>query len=157
MDILIVYGSQFGNTHRLARVMGEALAAADHRVRVVDSREAQKLDADGIDLIVVGAPTQMGGLRLLVRSFLDGLEEHGFAGKPAAAFDTRLEGPREQTGAESDVIARHLAAAGCRLVAPPESFIVRGMRGPLADGEEERAASWAVSVVEAVVADPVTR
>ena len=33
MDIVIVYGSQYGNTERLARAMGAALAP-EHAVRV---------------------------------------------------------------------------------------------------------------------------
>jgi flavodoxin len=147
MNVVVVYGTQFGTTHKLARTIGAALES-EHSVRVLDAREASDLTAAGVDLLFVGAPTQMHGLRLLVRPFLDGLAGHGFAGVPAAAFDTRMDGPKERTGAQSDVIASHLERAGCRLVAPPESFIVAEFQGPLADGEDVRATAWARSVVE---------
>jgi hypothetical protein len=106
---------------------------------------ASDVTGDGVDLLFVGAPTQMRGLRLLAKPFLDGLEVRGFRGIPAAAFDTRLDlGPQKL---ESDVIARRLEAAGCRLIAKPQSFLVLGLEGPLAHGEEARAGAWARAVV----------
>lgn len=143
MGILIVYASQYGNTQKLAQAMGRALAP-DHEVRVLHAPAARGVTAEGVDLLIVGAPTQMRGLRLLAKPFLMGLEARGFGGVDAAAFDTRMDG-FVQTIA-SDVIARHLVGAGCRLVAEPASFLVAGMDGPLVKGEEERAASWARSV-----------
>lgn len=72
----------------------------------------------------------------------------------AAAFDTRMGTPTEKNAAASETIAARLQAAGCRLVVPPESFLVEGFTGPLVDGEEERAMRWATDVAErsAVVA-----
>ncbi|HEY8870933.1 MAG TPA: hypothetical protein VIM30_16310 [Candidatus Limnocylindrales bacterium] len=48
----------------------------------------------------------------------------------------------------AEVIVARLEAAGCRVVAPPESFLVGGFTGPLVAGEEERAERWAVGVAE---------
>ncbi|MGZ6296417.1 MAG: flavodoxin family protein [Candidatus Limnocylindrales bacterium] len=154
MDIVIVYASQYGNTERIARAMGSALEPR-HAVHVVAAADARGLSGAGVDLLMVGAPTQIHGLRLLVRSFLGGLRSHGFAGVPAAAFDTRFQGPKGRTGAVSDVIAKRLAAVGCRLVVPAESLFVADMEGPLVEGEERRAWLWAQDVAEALaVAQP---
>jgi flavodoxin len=147
MNVLVVYASQFGNTEKLARIMGAALEAR-HTVRVVSTKEARSLSGDGVDLLVVGSPTQMFGRRLLVRSFLDHLTSQRFGGLAAAAFDTRMGTPTEKNAAASETVAAGLRAAGCRLVAPPESFLVGGFTGPLVDGEEERARSWALNVAE---------
>jgi hypothetical protein len=92
----------------------------------------------------------MFGRRLLVRSFLDGLNRHGFGGLAAAAFDTRMGTPTEKNAAVSETIAARLQAAGCELVVPPESFLVAGFTGPLVDGEEQRARTWALDVAERV-------
>lgn len=143
MRILIVYASQYGNTQKLAQAMGRALAP-DHDVRVLHAPAARTVTAEGVDLLIVGAPTQMRGLRLLAKPFLVGLEGRGFSGIAAAAFDTRMGG-FVQTIA-SDVIARQLVGSGCELVAEPASFLVAGLDGPLVEGEEKRAASWARSV-----------
>jgi flavodoxin len=145
--ILIVYGSQYGNTQKIAQAMGRALAS-DHDVRVVHAPAATAVSPDDVDLLFVGAPTQMRGLRLLVKPFLDDLETRGFRGVPTAAFDTRMGGIEQVAAAER--IARGLAEAGCPSVAPPEGFLVSGLDGPLADGEEERAADWAVAVARSV-------
>ena len=147
MNILVVYGTQFGNTEHVAAVIGTALEQR-HSVRVVAARDARQLSAEGVDLLFVGAPTQMFGRRLLVRSFLDGLKRRGFTGVPAAAFDTRMGTPTEKNAAEAEVIADRLQAAGCHLIVAPESFLVRGFTGPLVEGEAERARTWAQAVVE---------
>ncbi len=99
-----------------------------------------------MDLLFVGAPTQMFGRRLIVRSFLDGLKRQGFGNVAAAAFDTRMGTPTEKNAAASETIAARLQAAGCRLVVPPESFLVAGFTGPLVAGEEDRATRWALTV-----------
>lgn len=153
MDILVVFGSQFGNTQRIAGAIAGALASA-HAVRAVPVAAASDLRGDDVDLLFVGAPTQMRGLRVLAEPFLAGLAERGFAGTPAAAFDTRVDvGPQLLA---STVIADRLGEAGCRLVASPESFLVLGLEGPLADGEEARAGAWARDVVAALAADAAT-
>ena len=148
MDILIVYGSQYGNTQRIAQAMAASLRES-HAVRTVQAAVARDMTGDDVDLLLVGAPTQMRGLRLLAKPFLDGLDERGFKGTPAAAFDTRLDvGPQVL---ESHIIAERLEAAGCRLVAKPQSFVVVGLEGPLAPGEEVRAAAWAQAVARASI------
>ena len=147
MDILIVFGSQYGNTQRIAQAMATALRP-DHRVRTMQAVVAADVSADDVDLLIVGAPTQMRGTRILAAPFLDGLERRGFDGTSAAAFDTRVDlGPLLLS---SQVIADRLVQAGCRLVASPQSFLVLGVEGPLAKGEEARAAAWAQSVTREV-------
>ena len=149
MRVLIVYGSQFGTTEHLAREMATSVSAL-HDVEVAGAHEAETLSGRGIDLLVVGAPTQFRGHRLLVRRFLKHLEEHGFEGCAAAAFDTRAHGDRGRTGSAAESIARLLSEAGCNILAPAESFTVAGVRGPLDDGETERARTWLGGLVRSV-------
>jgi flavodoxin len=149
MRVLIVFGSQFGTTEQLAREMGAAIAGL-HEVEVVGAHVAEELTGHGVDLLIVGAPTQFKGHRLLVRDFLRSLEENGFPGVAAAAFDTRAHGDRSSTGSAAESIARLLAAAGCNVLAPAESFGVAGIRGPLDPGEVERARAWIGGLVRSV-------
>ena len=46
--------------------------------------------------------------------------------------------------------AKRLVKKGARLLVPPESFLVTGMEGPLAEGELARAHTWATTVRAAV-------
>ncbi len=152
MHVLIVYGSQFGTTEKLARIMGSALEQR-HTVQVVAAKEAKALTGDDVQLLLVGAPDQVGGRRDLAKPFLSGLRERVFVGIAAAAFDTRMKGAEAEKGT-AGAIAEALEAAGCRLVLPPEGFMVAGFTGPLAPGEDERAMAWALKAAE-FVASPV--
>ena len=152
MNVLIVYGSQFGNTERLARTIGAALEPR-HAVQVVGARDARALAGSPIDLLIVGAPTQMFGRRLIVRSFLDGLKRQGFGRVAAAAFDTRMGTPTEKNAAASETIATRLQSAGCHLIAPPQSFLVAGFTGPLVEGETDRATAWALDLADRIAVE----
>ena len=146
MRVLIVYGTQFGTTERLAIDMADSISSL-HQVEVLDARSARDLGGSGVDMLVVGAPTQFKGHRLLVRAFLRRLAENGYGGVAAAAFDTRAHGDRGSTGSAADAIALALSQAGCNLVAPAESFTVAGFRGPLDPGDPERARDWIAGLV----------
>ncbi|HSL33433.1 MAG TPA: flavodoxin domain-containing protein [Candidatus Limnocylindrales bacterium] len=145
MNVLVVYSSKFGNTERLARAIGTALESTA-TVRVVEAGPAENIHGDGVDLLIVGAPTQVHGLLLGVRGFLRRLKDRGFSGRRAAAFDTRMAGDISKTGSAAQVIGRMLKRAGLTLVVAPESFLVADYEGPLADREEARAMNWAQRV-----------
>lgn len=154
MRATVVCESSFGNTWRLAETIAGVLDA--------DLLSPADLapDTAEIDLLVVGAPThvhglpsertrtaaaQQGGTRAErshgVREWLDDLPKA--EGRMAAAFDTRVDKPAFLTGSAAKSIAKRLRRHGFELAAPPESFLVLGTEGPLADGELERAATWA--------------
>ncbi len=146
--IRIVFDTQFGNTERLARAIGRALAP-DHTVSLVPLRDELAAHPIGdAELTFVGGPTQARGASPAMRAFLEALPElHGAA---VAAFDTRVDAARILTGAASRAIATRVRGSGGRLVVAPESFLVGGRSGPLVDGEYGRAAAWARRVVEHV-------
>ncbi len=83
-----------------------------------------------------------------LRAFLERLGR--IDGMRAAAFDTRLDWPLWLSGSAAKQIAAGLVQAGATVVAAPESFIVT--REPkLRDGELERAAAWAESLLVGAV------
>jgi flavodoxin len=139
VEILIVYDSRYGHTEKIAQAMGEAIGGQVFKVGDVDPS-----DLEGLDLLIVGSPTHGGfpteGINGLLKapSALEGLQ--------AAVFDTRTR--RTIFGYAAAKMARNVEKNGANLVAPPEGFYVLGMRGPLKDGELERAAAWARDVAE---------
>ncbi len=145
MNALIVYDSQFGNTERIAQAIADALREAGP-VRAVRASEANPGALAGVDLLVVGSPTQAWRPMPSVRSFLESLGSLG--GLAVAAFDTRLGGPSLLTGSAARAIAKVLSGKGASLLVPPESFIVTGREGPLKEGELGRAAAWARQIQE---------
>jgi flavodoxin len=143
MKTLVVYETGYGNTERLARAIAEALH--EHgEARVSPVRGISELRAGEVDLLVVGAPTQLHGLPDGMRELLEGVPKGKLRGVRALAFDTRYRGPRFVRGSAAKDIAELLRNLGCRLLAPPESFFVKGEEGPLEPGEEYRAQAWAL-------------
>ena len=86
---------------------------------------------------------------------VNGLPSEVLRGVATATFDTRLRWPVFLSGSAARGIARALERKGSRLVAPPESFFVNGREGPLAEGELERAGSWAETLALKLLAGPV--
>lgn len=177
MKAVVVYESLYGNTAAVAEAIAAGLRGSCD-VTVVEVRDLTPEAVHAADLLVVGAPTHAHGLPSPatrrsaaqrdgaaqwnvaatdtairgVRELLGGL---GHAdGVVAAAFDTRLGGPRVLTGAASKGIAQRLRGAGYAVVLPPESFIVSGAKGPMRDGEVERARDWAAQLAHAAGAPP---
>jgi flavodoxin len=142
MNTLVVYESQFGNTKKVAEAIGKAFEAAGP-VRVVSTEAFEPSFISGVDLLLVGGPTQAHGITRPMAQFLEGLAAKP-AGIPAATFDTRVKGPVFLWGTAARDIAAKLRGAGFRLIGPPESFLVNLSKQPeLYQGEIEKAASWA--------------
>jgi hypothetical protein len=156
---VVVYESMFGNTRRAAEAIGAGLRAHFEVVEVLGAAAAPT-SLDGVDLLVVGAPThafgmprrstrvaasEQGGEEVPpsgVREWLAALDRpvHPIA---AMAFDTRARS--RITGSARRPINRRLRRLGFRTTTPV-SFTVTATPGPLADGELEAARRWADAI-----------
>jgi flavodoxin I len=138
MKALVVYDSTYGNTEKIAQAIGEAIGG-----QVLQVDDVNPADLKAFDVLIVGSPTHGGlptkGINNLLKASrrLDGIN--------GAAFDTRTS--KTIFGCAAPRIARSLERNGGQLLAPPESFLVRGVQGPLLEGELERAASWAKVII----------
>jgi flavodoxin I len=141
MKVLLVYDSVQGNTEKIARAMAAALEPAE--VKVVRPGEVTPPDLQSIDLLVVGSPTLGGRPTPPMQKFLAGIPCDALKGMDVVAFDTRLKAAWVKIfGFASGKIVNILKNKGGRLAVPPEGFIVLGSKGPLKEGELERAATW---------------
>lgn len=147
MGILVAYDSKFGNTEAVAKAIAEVLDAPAVRA-------TEPLELAGVDLLVVGGPTQMHGVAARLGRRLDALPSGALDGLDVAAFDTRFRRNPLLTGSAAKAIAKKLTRRGGRLVTEPESFFVADTEGPLEDGEVERAADWARGLATASRAAP---
>ena len=149
MNTLVVYDSQYGNTEQIARAVATRLETLGP-VHLLFVREPTAIDLAGIDLLVVGGPTQGHGASPQLRGWVEALPDPALQGKPTATFDTRLRWPAFLAGSAARAVAKTLERQGARLVTPPESFLVAGGEGPLAEGELDRAGRWATALASAV-------
>lgn len=136
-----MYDSVYGNTRAVAEALGNAIGT-DAQVVRADGVDTARLEH--IDLLIVGSPTQGGRPTKPVQNFIASLPEALTKGLRVATFDTRYAGRFVKVfGFAADRIAERLKEKGGTIVSPPEPFIVIGKKGPMKDGELERAASWA--------------
>jgi hypothetical protein len=160
LTALVVHESMFDNTALIAEAVGRGLGLGGMDVTSYDVSDAPALAAVEVDLLVVGAPTHTFSLsrpstradavrqgaaaeraRVGVREWLEGppLEKGVHL---AAMFDTRVRKVRhlpKAAGTRGDHLLRRL---GVTTIVRPEAFLVEDVRGPLVDGEVERATSW---------------
>ncbi len=148
MNTLVVYESQFGNTEKVAAAIAGALRAFGQAqaVRVAQARPAE---LQGVDMLVVGGPTQNRGATSGVCSFLEAIPPKQLHNMQVALFDTRYRQPTWLVGSAAGAMAKNLQKMAVSPVVPAESFIVTGQKGPLVSGELERAAAWAQALGKA--------
>ena len=148
MKALIVYDSVYGNTDKIARAIAGALTLYDE-VKVLRAGEADPPELQSADLLIVGSPTHGGRPMPTVRDLLNRVLELSLQGINVAAFDTRFSTKLVAVfGYAAGRIAGNLKRKGGTLIASPEGFFVKGSKGPLKEGELERAAGWAKGVFE---------
>ena len=168
---VVVYESLFGDAEKIARAVAEGLSGSLD-VEVIAAKDApDELDSD-VRLLVVGGPnhamsmprpaTRKGAVEQYGAQIPDTttglhewLETVAVRGRiSAAAFDTRMDHPKLVT--KLDHAARTeeklLHQLGATLAAPAEHFHVVDAKGPLADGEENRARQWGQAIAEIVTA-----
>ncbi len=148
MKSLVIYDSQYGNTEKIARVIGEALGSG---TRVVRAAEAPVAELQKYGLLVVGSPTHGGRPSQPMQQFLNQIPSGTLTNVRTATFDTGIPTESQKRfirfiikffGYAAKRIAATLRAKGATIVAA-ETFFVLGKEGPLKEGEADRAASWA--------------
>ena len=143
MKVLVIYDSAYGNTEKIARAIGGAITG---EVKVLRAGEVNPSELGSLDFLIVGSPTQGGRPTPAVQAFLNNVPP--IKGISVAAFDTRVPAKWVMVfGYAAGRIAGGLKKKGGTLVLPPEGFFVKGTKGPLKDGELERAAAWAKEIV----------
>jgi len=146
MRTLIVYDSVYGNTEKIARAIGGAIPG---EVKVVRAGPVEASELNGLDLLIVGAPTQGGRPTEAMQAFIGQGSMLSLGGIRVATFDTRLTGKWVKIfGYAAPRIADRLRQQGGTVAGAPEGFFVKGKEGPLVEGELERAAAWAKGIVE---------
>lgn len=146
MNTLIVYDSVHGNTEKIAKAIGDAIAGD---VQVLRAGEVNSSELKTFDLLIVGGATHGGRPTEAIRDLLDQVPGNALQGTNVAAFDTRSPAKWVRIfGYAAPRIAGTLKKKGGTLIGSPEGFFVEGTEGPLREGELERAALWAKEIVK---------
>jgi hypothetical protein len=168
---LIVYESMFGNTQQIAEAVCEGLRGSVE-VQLVRVDHALAAPPADLDLLVVGGPTHALGMSRPttridastqgevvmpsdtgIREWLEQLPDR--QGETlAATFDTRVRKARWLSGSAARGATKVLRRRGIKPLAPPASFFVEDIPGPLSDGEVDRARQWGRSLAEQLRSAP---
>jgi hypothetical protein len=171
---MVVYESVFGDARTIAHAIAEGLSRAISVVDVVSAAEAPAEIGPDVELLVVGGPnhafgmprpsTRDGAVKQYgadIRDTAVGLHEwletvRVPSNVSAAAFDTRGSGHPILT--KMDHAARTeeklLGKRGATMVARAEHFFVVDTKGPLVEGEEDRARRWGRTLAAAIGSRP---
>lgn len=167
MSALVVYESVFGDAQKIAEAIAEGLSPSVP-ARTVAAAEAPAELGEDVQLLVVGGPnhamsmprpsTRKGAVDQYgatitdtsrgLHEWLDDVRLPG--GTKAAAFDTRMDHPKLVVKLDhaSKTEEKLLKSHGAAILAPAEHFQVTDAKGPLADGEEDRARRWGQALAE---------
>jgi flavodoxin len=143
MKTLVVYDSRYGNTERIALAIADTLRAFG-QAQVVRADPAHPIDCQGVNLLILGCPTQGFRSTPAMQSFIGNIPSQSLSGLAVACFDTRFRGVLWKSSAAPRMV-KQLRTMGIEPIVSPESFFVKAMKkeGPLLDGELERSATWA--------------
>ncbi len=155
MKALVVYDSYFGNTEKIANALAGALGPKED-VTLVKADKLKPEQLKDVQLLVVGSPTRGARPSENIQKFIKSIPPNGLAGVKFTAFDTRgaiehvnsrfLRWFMRTFGFAEKRIVKGLTKKGGTLIVPPQGFIVLDTKGPLKEGEVERASSWAKEI-----------
>jgi flavodoxin len=151
MNVLVLYDSLYGNTEKVAEAIAKVFVSP-HKIKLVKVTHATFADLNNIDLLIVGSPTQGGRATENLQLYLNNIPEDYLKNVFVTSFDTgfllrdqnfALRLLLKTIGYAAPKIANILKEKGGQLIAPPEGFVIKGKKGPLAEGELGRAEIWA--------------
>lgn len=144
MKSIVIYDSAYGNTREVAEAISGGLKETGIEVDTFYVKDIKKLKAADYDLMVLGSPTKWGTMSFTTRRFIGGLKNKEWANKPFAAFDTQNpENIDQGETCASEKIAEKLGERQMTQVVPVLKSIVIGWKGPMQEGEIERAREYA--------------
>lgn len=157
MKALVVYESFFHNTETIAKAIGKGLSTSMD-AQVMQFEDVRPENLAGLNLLVIGSPTQRFGPTDEIVKFLKAIPAGALKAVPVAVFDTRLDTNvltnklfrmvLNYGGYAGKRLMQMLLEAGAKQIGNPEGFLVLGQEGPLKPGEVDRAEQWAANIAK---------
>lgn len=147
MKGIIVYHSRYGNAKTLAEAIARGLSEGGQEVQVMAVQDAGAPDPS-LDFLVIGGSTRMARASGKIKRYA-AKAAAALQGKPFATFSTGASVYNEKVNTQaSDQLFAELKDAGMVPIAAPLKAGVSEMKGPLAEGEEDRAMTFGKELAE---------
>jgi flavodoxin len=140
MKVFIIYDSKYGNTKIVAENILENLIQAEGIE--ADIGYAKEVDPQKLicyDALIIGAPNHMGRPSQTIQKFIDGLGKLDLKAKNGAVFGTysgRVR-PLDRAVKKQEIILEK-KLPNLKLLSPSLSIKVKGVTGPISEGELSR-------------------
>jgi menaquinone-dependent protoporphyrinogen IX oxidase len=143
MKGIVVFDTSYGNTRTIAETIAETLKEAGVEADIFSVKNVKKISARDYSFLVLGSPTKFGTMSLAIRFFLGKVKAEEWMNKPFAAFDTENpENIDKKEGSAAEKIAERLVDKKMNQLLPVLKAVVLGWKGPLQEGEVERAKEY---------------
>lgn len=113
-NTFVVYDTQFGNTERIARTIA-AILSEFGQVRAVRVDQIHLDALRGVDLLILGSPTQGFRPTLAMQPFLRTVTFQSLNNLAVACFDTRFRGALWKNSAAPRMVRRLRSLRSSRL------------------------------------------
>ena len=144
MKGIVIFDTSYGNTKAIAETISETLKESGIEVDAFYVKDIKKLSAKNYNFLVIGSPTKFGTMSFAVKGFLGKVKSKEWMNKPFAAFDTENpENIEGKEGSAAEKIAEKLREKQMNQLLPVLKAVVLGWKGPLQEGEIERAKEYA--------------
>ena len=144
MKGIVVFDTSYGNTKTIAETISETLKGSGIEVDAFYVKDVKKVSAKDYNFLVLGSPTKFGTMSFTVKGFLGKVKSKEWMNKPFAAFDTENpENIERKEGSAAEKIAGRLRDKQMNQMLPVLKAVVLGWKGPLQEGEIERAKEYA--------------
>jgi flavodoxin len=149
---IVIYDTSHGNTEKIAETISDAIKASEIEVDLFHVKELKKLSSNDYNFMVLGSPTKFGTMSFAVKFFLGKVKSEEWINKPFAAFDTENPENVEQSRLQNkewsaaEKIALKLKEKKMMQLLPVHKALVLGQKGPLVEGEIDRAKNFAEEI-----------
>jgi flavodoxin len=156
MKGLVVFDTSHGNTKAIGVAISEGLKESGIEADAVYVKDVKKLNGKELGFLVLGSPTKFGTMSFAVKGFFGKVKSDEWQNKPFAAFDTENQENIDQSKIQNkewsaaEKIAIKLREKNMIQLLPVHKAIVFGQKGPLKDGEVERAKEYAKELAVAL-------
>jgi flavorubredoxin len=137
MKVFILYDSKYGNTKTAAENVLESLKQVeDIEVAISCVRDIDPHNVINYDALILGAPNHMASPSRAMKNFVDKLAKLNVSAKSVAVFGTysgRVRLTDRAVKKMEKIVEKTLPSL--KLLPPSLSVRVKGVTGPVADGE----------------------
>ena len=144
MKGIVIFDTSYGNTRKIAETISAVLKGSGIEVDFFYVKDVKKLSAGDYDFLVIGSPTKFGTMSFTIKGFLGKFKSAEWANKRFAAFGTENpENIERKEGSAAEKIAARLKECRMKQLLPVFKGVALGWKGPLQEGEIERASEYA--------------